>query len=119
MARDEGRDRLPAKVEDLLAVDYEYRVAVHEVADFLAQPQRMDRRMVVGEGLFLRRALLELDAREALAPCGERVHGHAFLRGCAQLLEHRTGIAHDADVHALARADLLRIDVDAYHFRVG
>ena len=44
VARHEGRDRLAAVVQDLLAVDHQDRVALQEVADLLAEPQRVDRR---------------------------------------------------------------------------
>ena len=42
MARREGRHRLAAVVQDLLPVDHQDGVALHEVVDLLAQPQRMD-----------------------------------------------------------------------------
>ena len=46
VARQEGRDRLAAVVENLLAVDDQDRVAPHEVADLLAEAERMDRHLV-------------------------------------------------------------------------
>ncbi len=39
---DNGRDRLAAEIQDLLPVHREDRLALHEVLDFLAQPQGMD-----------------------------------------------------------------------------
>ena len=41
-----GRDGLAAEVQDLLAVHHQDGVAPHEVADLLAEPQRVDRRLV-------------------------------------------------------------------------
>jgi hypothetical protein len=42
MPRRERRHRLPAVVQDLLAVDDEDRVALHELRDLVAERQRMD-----------------------------------------------------------------------------
>ena len=53
VARHEGRDRLAAEVQDLLAVDDEDGVAVEEVADLFAEPQRMDRLCVGAHRCFL------------------------------------------------------------------
>jgi hypothetical protein len=42
VARDKGRDRLAAEIQDLLPVDPEDRLALHEVLDLLGELQRMD-----------------------------------------------------------------------------
>jgi len=42
VAGDKGRDRLAAEIEDFLPVDQEDCLALHEVLDLLAEPQRMD-----------------------------------------------------------------------------
>ena len=46
MTRRKSRHRLAAVIEDFLAVDDQDRVALHEILDLVAQPQRMDRYLV-------------------------------------------------------------------------
>ena len=72
VAGNESRDRLAAEIEDLLPVDREDRLALHEVLDFLAQPQRMDVAVgrVVAAGAH---ALLRLAVGQFLAPPLEAV----------------------------------------------
>jgi len=61
-------DRLAAVVEDLLAVDAQDAIAVHEVTDLLAQPQRVNRRLGRRELLLGLRHLLHVADAQALAP---------------------------------------------------
>ena len=72
----EGRDRLAAEIEDLLPVDAQDRVALHEVLDLLAQPQRVDvavgRVVAAGAG-----ALRRLAVGQLLPPGLEAVGGLA------------------------------------------
>jgi hypothetical protein len=42
VARRVSRDRLAAEIEDLLPVDRQDCLALHEILDLLAEPQRMD-----------------------------------------------------------------------------
>ena len=78
----------------------------------------MDRHLVGRELRLVLRSTALLDCRKALAPgrVGRPVQRVPRRRG--QLLEHRAGVADDADVDALAAADLVRIDVDAHERRV-
>ena len=46
MAGHKGWHRLAAEVQDLLPVDHQDGVALHEILDFVAQSQRMDRQLV-------------------------------------------------------------------------
>src|SRR5438270_28156 len=112
MARGEGRDRLAAEIEDLLAVDAENRVALLEILDLLAEPQRVDvavgRVVAAGPG-----ALRLLALGELLAPALEAVGGLAVYR-VDQLLQHALAIAHDRDIDIAGRAaELLGINLDA------
>src|SRR5262249_54090960 len=61
-------DRLAAVVEDLLAIDAQDAIAVHEVTDLLAQPQRVNRRLGRGELLLGLRHLLHVADAQAFAP---------------------------------------------------
>src|SRR4051794_33427756 len=74
MARHEGRDRLAAEIEDLLAVNTEDRVALLEILDLFAKPQRVDVAIgrVVATGA---RALLRFAVGELLAPLRETIGG--------------------------------------------
>src|SRR3954453_10583284 len=102
MARSEGRDRLAAEIEDLLAIDAQDGVALLEVLDLLAEPQRVDvavgRVVAAGAG-----ALCLLAIGELLAPALEAVGGLG-IDGVDQLLQHALAIAHDRDIDIAGRA---------------
>src|SRR2546429_9337794 len=110
MTRGEGRDRLAAEIEDLLAVDAEDSVALLEVLDLLAQPQRVDvavgRVVAAGPG-----ALRLLAIGELLPPALEAVGG-LRIDGVDQLLQHALAIAHDRDIDGAGRAaELLGVEL--------
>jgi hypothetical protein len=71
VARDKGRDRLAAVIQNLLPVDRQDRLALHKVLDRLAQPQRMDvavgRIIAPGAHAVLRLAVGELARRQRVA----------------------------------------------------
>ena len=83
MARREERNRLACEVQNLVPIDHDDRVAVHEIANFLAQPQRMNRRSVGIEqrlGFLLRFAIIPaqlLDPRRFAA----------LVKGVARLID--------------------------------
>ena len=112
MARREGRDRLAPVVEDLLAVDDQDRVAAQEVADLLAEPQRMDRHLVVAHGLLGLETLLRVDALQPVDPRAIAALVELALRLGRQLLQDGAGIAEDRHVRRTVVAELGRIDVD-------
>ena len=115
-----GRHRLAAVVEDLLAVHHQDGVALHEVLDLVAQPQRMDRNVVprlIGVG---RHALGRLAVGELLAPGGEAILVEMAVGGGQNLAQHHLAIADDADVDLSRRSrDLVGVDVDAGDLRRG
>ena len=118
--RRELRDRLAAVVEDLLAVDAQDAIAVHEVTDLLAQPQRVNRRLGRGELLLGLRHLLHVADAQALAPCLVAGRRHLALDGIRQLLERCLRVGDHADVEAARRVrDLGWVDVDAYDLCCG
>src|SRR5436190_20771360 len=96
MPRREGRDRLAAEIEDLLTVDAQDRVALLEILDLLAEPQRMDvaiRRVIAaGPGALCRFALGQL-----LAPSLEPLGGLIVDR-VDQLLQDALAVAHHRDI---------------------
>ena len=111
MARGMRRDRLASVVENLLTVDDQYRVAVHELADLGAQTQRMDRDIVVRKNPFVVARPPRVPPRESLAP--RRVAIGIPLAGRAQHLERRAGIGDHPEVEARARVNLSGVDVDS------
>src|SRR5215471_2489044 len=118
MARHKGRDRLAAEIKDLLAVDAENRVALLEILDLLAKPQRVD--VAVGRVIAAgARALLRFTVGELLAPRRETIGGRRWER-VEQLLQDRFAVADERDVNIARRQPhLLRIDVDACDLRLG
>ncbi|MFO1055575.1 MAG: hypothetical protein U1E53_01255 [Dongiaceae bacterium] len=118
MARPEGRDRLPPVVQDLLAVDAEDRLAVHEIAQLAAE-----RSGWIGVASVARlascSASLELfwprsRSRQAAKRSGADATGQR--RG--ELLQRYAGIGDDSDIEpARAGGDLRRVDVDAHQLR--
>ena len=71
VARHERRNRLAPVVENLLAVDDQNRIAIDEIAHFLAQSQWVDGLLVVAHGSFGFVVLAFLDLGQVLAPAGE------------------------------------------------
>src|SRR5438309_3719944 len=61
-----GRDRLSPVVQDLLAVDHEDRVALEEVADHLADPERMYQSVLRGHLLVHLGGLLRVQDRKSV-----------------------------------------------------
>ena len=103
MARREGRHRLAAEVQDFLPVDHEDGVALHEILDLVAQPQRMDRHLVDRLVGARRLAFRRLAVGQRSPPCGETVRIDAPGARVDELAEHRLAVADDADID-LARA---------------
>src|SRR5262249_57628553 len=100
-------DRLAAVVEDLLAVDAQDAIAVHEVTDLLAQPQRVNRRLGRGELLLGLRHLLHVADAQALPPCLVAGRRDLALDGIRQLLEGCLPLAAPAAAHAPRRLPAL------------
>ena len=118
VARRMGWHRLAREVQDLVAVDHDNRVAVHELSHLVAQSQRVNGRLVGVEQLLGLLARLEVVAAQcfdpsAHAPGAERVTTHL-----AELPQDRLGVADDSDVDRAIAADLLVGDVDLDHLRV-
>src|SRR5439155_6307131 len=110
--------QLPAEIEDLLPVYREDRLALHEVLDLSAEPERMDVavRRVVAAGAH---ALLRLAVGQLLPPALEALGG-ARIDRLAQLLQDRLAVADDGQVDVARRgAQLLGVDLDARDLRVG
>src|SRR2546423_13448455 len=117
MPRREGRDRLAAKIEDLLPVDAQDRIALLEVLDLLAEPQRMyvaiGRVIAAGPS-----ALCRLALRQLLAPGLEAVGGLIVDR-VDKLLQSDLAVAHERDIDlAGGTAELLGIELDARELRI-
>src|SRR6476659_7327099 len=119
IARDVCGDRLPAVIQNLLAIDAQDGVALHEVANFLAQAQRMDRGLVVAYLAFLSDRFFGIDRPQLISPTG--IARRFYLRGgCGRkLLQHRLGIADQTNIEAMCGADLGGIYVDANYFCIG
>src|SRR5579863_2171220 len=112
-------DRLAREVEDLVTVGDDNRVAVHEVADFLAQAQGMNR-----DGIGTHQ-LLGLDPR-LFVVAAQGIDPRQFLasvKGVAgfadQLLQDHFGVADDADVDRAVAADLFVGDIDLSDLDIG
>src|SRR5947208_11777834 len=117
MPRREGRNRLAAKIEDLLPVDAQDRIALLEILDLLAESQRMyvaiGRVTAAGPS-----ALCRLAFGQLLAPGLEAVGGLIVDR-VDQLLQYALAVAHHRDIDiAGGTAELLGIDLDARDLRV-
>src|SRR5438876_475836 len=112
MARREGRDRLASEVEDLLAVHDEDRVTTQEIADLLAEPERMDRHLVVAHGLLRLEGLLRVEALQLVDP--RAVASLVERASCLgrQLLQDSAGVAEDRHVRRAVVTELGRINVD-------
>ena len=111
MARRKGRDRLAAKIQDLLAVDAQDRVALHEIFDFFAQPQGVDVAIgrIVAAGAS---ALGDLALVQLIAP-GRKTLGRPAVDRVDQLGQHRLAVADDGNVDVAGRhAELLGVDLD-------
>ena len=114
MARCVRLHRLAAVVQDLLAVDHQDGVALHEIVDLLAQPQRVD---VAVLDILVGAGRLELGRHavgQRLAPVLEAVGIDLALHAGENLIEHASAVADDADVDLAGRGgDLRGVDVDA------
>ena len=114
----ERRNRLAPEVQDLLAVDDEDRVALDEVADLLAEPQRMDRCVVRRHRLLGLRVLLAVDDTELADPRRVFLGIELALGFLPELLEDGARVAHDRDLDVAVPPDLRGVDVDVNDFQV-
>ena len=114
----ERRNRLAPEVQDLLAVDDEDRVALDEVADLLAEPQRMDRCVVRRHRLLGLRVLLAVDDTELADPRRVFLGIELALGFLPELLEDGARVADDRDLDVAVPPDLRGVDVDVNDFQV-
>src|SRR5205807_1588794 len=100
-----GRDRLSPVVQDLLAVDHEDRVALEEVADLLAEPERMDRRVLRAHLLVHLGGLLRVQHLELRDPARIPAPVDLAARFAGELLEHGMPVASTKAWNAAAASD--------------
>src|SRR5690606_27993421 len=107
-----------AKVQYLLPIHDEYGVATDKVADFLAEPQRMDWYLVRRKLLLRSGSLIRFDLCERLAPFRKAFGRHCAIARLAQLSEHGTHVAQHRNIDVIGLRQFRRIDLDTDDFGV-
>ena len=118
MCRRECRHGLTTEIQNFLTIHHQNGIALHEVFDFFAQTQRMDRRFVHRHAAARFAFFLGFARDKFLAPRCVVFSIDAACHRRQHLLQHGLAVADDADIHLAGCAgDFIGIDVDARNRR--